>query len=175
MVCFRRSLLLLLVLALVSMGHAQTATTSVRGVVADRTGAVIAGADVVLTEKTVGFTQAHKTNSSGEYSFQQIPPGSYQIKISVENFKEQTTQLQLLVNQPATLNVTLLLGSSETTVEVSAQSTALNATDATIGTPFSQAEIQVIMCFPCSHCKLVFYRLEINRRQRWMRTAAQAR
>ena len=140
--CFRRSLLLLLVLALVSIGHAQTATTSVRGIVTDKTGAVLTGADVVLTEKSVGFTQTHKTNSNGEYSFQQIPPGSYQIKVSVENFREQTTQVQLLVNQPATLNVTLLLGGSETTVEVSAQSTALNATDATIGTPFSQTEIQ---------------------------------
>ena len=138
----RYLLLLLLVLAPMSVGHAQTATTSVRGIVTDKTGAVLTGADIALTEKSIGFTQTHKTNASGEYSFQQIPPGSYQIKVSMENFREQTTQVQLLVNQPATLNVTLLLGSSETTVEVSAQLTALNATDATLGTPFSQTEIQ---------------------------------
>ena len=48
----------------------------------------------------------------------------------------------LLVNQPATLNITLKVGSSTTTVDVVSDRSALNAVGATIGTPFNQTQIQ---------------------------------
>ena len=64
--CSRHFFLVLVVLAPVSISRAQTATTSVRGIVTDKTGAVLTGADAVLTEKSIGVTQAHKTNASGE-------------------------------------------------------------------------------------------------------------
>jgi Carboxypeptidase regulatory-like domain len=139
---FRLCILLSLFLSLVSVGYSQTATTSVRGLVTDASGALIPDVDVTATESSIGFTQTHKTNAKGEYNFQQIPPGSYRIKVVAPGFNEQTTQAQLLVNQPATINVTLTVGSSSTSVDVTAEATALNQTDATIGTPFSQAEIQ---------------------------------
>jgi Carboxypeptidase regulatory-like domain len=140
--CSRFSLFLLSFFSLVSISIAQTATTSLRGIVTDKTGAIISGVDVTITEKSIGFSQMHKTNEKGEYSFQQIPPGSYQIRMTFEGFSEQVIQTQLLVNQPATVNGTLLIGSSATLVDVTAESTGLNATDATIGTPFNQTEIQ---------------------------------
>ena len=135
-------LFLLLLVSLAVISHAQTATTSLRGDVTDSSGALIQAVAVTLTESSIGFTQTHQTNEKGEYSFQQIPPGSYQIKISAPGFNERTEKAQLLVNQPATINITLTVGSSITTVEVISDTTALNATDATIGTPFNQSEIQ---------------------------------
>src|SRR5260370_7448653 len=140
---FRRLLfLLLLLVSLAVTSYAQTATTSLRGDVTDSSGALIQAVAVTLTESSIGFTQTHQTNEKGEYSFQQIPPGSYQIKISAPGFNERTEKAQLLVNQPASINITLTVGSSITTVEVISDTTALNATDATIGTPFNQSEIQ---------------------------------
>ena len=139
---FRLALSLLLVVSLAVTGHAQTATTSLRGVVTDPTGAVMPSVAVTVAETSIGFTQTHQTNEKGEYSFQQIPPGSYQIKISASGFNQGTERAQLLVNQPATINIMLTVGSSSTTVEVISDTTALNATDATIGTPFNQIEIQ---------------------------------
>jgi hypothetical protein len=139
---FRLALSLLLVVSLAVTGHAQTATTSLRGVVTDPTGAVMPTVAVTVAETAIGFTQTHQTNEKGEYSFQQIPPGSYQIKISASGFNQGTERAQLLVNQPATINIMLTVGSSSTTVEVISDTTALNATDATIGTPFNQIEIQ---------------------------------
>ena len=127
-----------------SVCFCQTATTSVRGVVTDKMGAIVRGVDVTVSESSIGFMQTHKTNGQGEYSFQQIPPGAYKIKVSAAGFSDQTTQAQLLVNQPATVNLSLSLGGENTTVEVTADSNALNATDATIGTPFNQAEIQTL-------------------------------
>ncbi|HZZ15892.1 MAG TPA: carboxypeptidase-like regulatory domain-containing protein, partial [Candidatus Sulfotelmatobacter sp.] len=140
--CFPLLVLLILSLAFAASGHAQTATTSVRGNVTDPSGALISGVAVTVAESSIGFTQTHQTNEKGEYSFQQIPPGSYQIKISAPGFSERTEKAQLLVNQPATINITLTVGSSNTTIEVISDTTALNSTDATIGTPFNQIEIQ---------------------------------
>jgi hypothetical protein len=139
---FRLLVLLAFSLSFAATGRAQTATTSVRGEVTDSTGAVISAVAVTVTESSIGFTQTHQTNEKGEYSFQQIPPGSYQIKVSAPGFSERTERAQLLVNQPATINITLTVGTSNTTIEVISDTTALNSTDATIGTPFNQIEIQ---------------------------------
>lgn len=124
--------------------YAQTATTSIRGDVTDATGAVIANVDVTIAEKSIGFTQSHKTDEKGQYSFQQIPPGAYLITIRAEGFNEETQRALLLVNQPATVNFTLKVGASTTTVDVTSDTTVLNAIDATIGTPFNQNQIQTL-------------------------------
>ena len=135
-------LLLLVFVSTPIPGLAQTATTSVRGEVMDSTGALIPGVEITITEKSIGVTQTHRTDDKGEYSFQQIPPGSYEIKVRAPGFNEQTKRAQLLVNQPATINISLTVGSSNTTVEVMSDTSALNAIDATIGTPFNQNTIQ---------------------------------
>jgi len=67
--------LALVLLSLTMIGHAQTATTSIRGDVTDPTGAVVANVDVTINETSIGFTQAHVTDEKGASSFQQIPPG----------------------------------------------------------------------------------------------------
>ena len=138
----RLSLLLLLLAAFATTGRAQTATTSVRGDVTDPTGAVVSNVDVTINDSSIGFVQTHQTDDKGAYSFQQIPPGAYLIKIHAPGFNEQTQKVVLLVNQPATLNITLKVGSSTTTVDVVSDTSALNAVDATIGTPFNQIQIQ---------------------------------
>ena len=133
---------LLLLLPLVPSALAQTATTTLRGVVSDPSGAVMANVDVLLTDPSTGFSQAHKTNAQGEYSYQQLPPGKYQITIVAMGFEKQVTETELLVNQPATVNVSLAVGSDNTTVEVTAQSNTINLTDASLGSAFNTAQVQ---------------------------------
>jgi hypothetical protein len=123
---------------------AQTATTSLRGDVSDSTGALIPNVEVTISEASIGFSQTHKTDENGAYSFQQIPPGTYLIKILAAGFNEQKEKAVLLVNQPATINVTLKVGSSTMMVDVTSDTSALNAIDATIGTPFNQMQIQTL-------------------------------
>lgn len=136
------ALSLLLLPSSLSLGFAQTATTSLRGVVTDSSGAVMSEASVLLTESSIGFSQLHKTNAQGEYSFQQIPPGNYEVKVVAQGFSEQTTRAQLLVNQPATVNVALAVGASNTNVEVTAQTNSINLTDATLGNAFDPSQVQ---------------------------------
>jgi hypothetical protein len=127
-----------------SAAYAQTATTSLRGDVSDSTGALIPNVEVTISEASIGFSQTHKTDEKGAYSFQQIPPGTYLINVLAAGFNEQKEKAVLLVNQPATINITLKVGSSTMMVDVTSDTSALNAIDATIGTPFNQIQIQTL-------------------------------
>jgi hypothetical protein len=139
--CIRYSSILFLLLTFVSFGYSQTATTSLHGVVVDVQGSVIAGVDITLAESSNGFTQTHKTNERGEYSFQQIPPGTYQVKAVFPGFSEQVTKIELLVSTPANLPIKLTVGTSEV-ISVETNLADLNTTDGTLGKAFDRAQVQ---------------------------------
>ena len=83
----------------------QVATTSLRGTLSDVSGALVTGASLTLTRPDTGFTVTMKSNSAGAYIFQQLDPGTYQLTADASGFAAQTVQVQLLVDQPATLNL----------------------------------------------------------------------
>jgi hypothetical protein len=114
------------------------------GTVVDPGGAVTPEADITLTNRDSGFSQTRKANAEGEYNFQQIPPGKYTVTISAAGLAPQVRQVELLVNQTGRLDVTLSLQSANMSVEVNAQTVTINTSDATIGTPFNQAQIQAL-------------------------------
>ena len=143
-VACRSSLFAMVCVCVASVAYPQTATTSLRGDVSDSTGALIPNVEVTISEASIGFSQTHRTDEKGAYSFQQIPPGTYLIKILAAGFNEQKERAVLLVNQPATINITLKVGSSTMMVDVTSDTSALNAIDATIGTPFNQVQIQTL-------------------------------
>ncbi|MBB6143372.1 hypothetical protein HNQ77_001316 [Silvibacterium bohemicum] len=120
----------------------QTAQTSLRGTVHDPSGAVIAGAEIKIAKPDTGFTAVKLTDEHGDYIFEQIPPGVYVVTATAAGFGDQQRRLELLVNQPVTLELKMAITSTNTIVEVSADAAALNTTDATIGTPFNNAQIQ---------------------------------
>ena len=124
-------------------GFAQTGTTSLRGTVADETGAVIVGANVKISNSQTGFERSTTSGSTGEYEFLALPPGLYALTVEKQSFQRYVhTNLELLVNLPATQNVTLHVGSVSQTVEVSAVAVALNTTDASVGNAFSENEVK---------------------------------
>ena len=56
---------------------AQTIDTGILGVVADSTGAVVAGAAVTITQPATGLTRTVVTNSEGYYDVRYLLPGDY--------------------------------------------------------------------------------------------------
>ncbi len=127
----------------VTCAWAQTGTTSLHGVVTDNTGAAIAGAKVILSNPSSGLHRETSAGSTGEYEFVGLPPGRYVLTVEMANFRKyEQTNLQLLVNTPGTSNVKLEIGTTVQTVEVSAQSEALNTTDASLGNAFSEYQIK---------------------------------
>ena len=127
--------------ALCTSALAQTATTSLRGVVQDSSGAVIPGAVITLSNAESGQKITQTANDHGEYQLPQIAPARYTITVTAPGFGTQTKQAELLVNQPATIGFTLGVQST-TEVDVTESAQTLNNTDATLGNAFDNATIQ---------------------------------
>jgi len=132
------------ILSTAVLAFGQNASTSLRGVVKDPSGALVPGARVTLVDKAVGQTLTAVTNSGGLYSFPQIPPSRYTITVSANGFGDQSKTAELLVNQPASIDFTLSVQSSQVTVDVSAAAQTLNTSDATLGDSVGNATIQAL-------------------------------
>jgi hypothetical protein len=122
---------------------AQTGTTSLRGAVTDRTGAAITNAKVTLDNMGQGLKRETSTDRGGEFEFLALPPGTYSLTVELAGFRRfEQKNLQLQVNLPATQNVTLEVGATAETVEVSAQAITLNTTDASLGNAFNENQVK---------------------------------
>jgi hypothetical protein len=135
---------LLCTLSTATLVLGQNATTSLRGVVKDPSGALVAGATITLTDNSTGKTLSSTANTTGLYEFLQIFPSKYTIKVTARGFGEQSKIAELLVNQPATIDFTLTVQSSSVTVDVSAAAQTLNTSDASLGNSADSAEIQAL-------------------------------
>jgi len=138
----RAGFLFLLALSLSCGLLAQTGTTSLHGVVTDKSGGVIAGAQITLVNAALGVSRQTTSGTAGEYAFLSLAPGTYSLTVQQAGFRKFVqSKVQLLVNTPATVNATLEVGEATQTVEVSAQTETLNTTDASLGTAFSQNQV----------------------------------
>src|SRR6266481_6916327 len=126
-----------------NLALAQTGTASLRGTVLDKSGAAVAGATVTLSNSEQGFERTVSSSETGAYEFVGLTPGIYSLTVEKENFQKfELNKIQLLVNTPATQTVTLQVGSTAQTVEVSAVAETLNTTDASIGSAFNENQIK---------------------------------
>jgi len=119
------------------------ATTSVRGTVVDPSGKAVAGAGVVLANSESKTERTTITGEQGEYQFLFVPPGKYTLTVTAAGFRRyQQTDLQLLVNTPATANVQLSIGGTSETVTVTSEAPAINLVDASIGNSFDETQVR---------------------------------
>ena len=111
------------------------ATGTVSGQVTDPQGAVIAGAEVKMTDLSTNVSQRKVSNEAGRYIFVDVPPGSYNVDISRPGFATFHISAQKVdVGQVLTINARMEVGATTTTIEVSAAAGAeLQVTNATVG------------------------------------------
>ena len=114
---------------------AQVATSgTVTGTVVDKTGAVVPGATVTLTDTATKATRTAVTNGSGLYNVTNLDPGTYDITVAKAGFRNYKVGAQpVKIGLPTTVNATLEVGSASQTVEVAATGVELQTTNATIG------------------------------------------
>jgi len=125
-----------------SLAWSQVATTSVKGTVYDSKGAVVTEATVTLQNPSTGFSRSTKTNGQGGYEFVQIPPATYTISATSAGFgTAKVTNVQLLVDTPATQNFNLNVAAAAEVVEVQGQTELVNTQDASIGNAFESKQL----------------------------------
>lgn len=138
----RAMLLVPVILGLTHFADAQ-GTTSLRGAIKDPSDAAVADANVTLVQKDRGIVRTAVSGKDGQYTFAQIPPGAYSIKIESPGFSvEESNNVQLLVDTPATLDFHLKLATTASTVDVVDSATELNTVNATLGNTFQEAQVQ---------------------------------
>ena len=140
----------LIFLTLVTLGceaflQAQNATSTgiISGQVTDPSGAVIAGAAIVLTNTSNGYKQVSQSNGDGLFSFPAVPTGTYALAASASGFRGvQVTDVNASVGQTTAVNVKMEVGDVSQQVEVTASTEVLDTTDSSISSVVGDTIVQ---------------------------------
>lgn len=135
------------VLATANIALAQGTTSRISGTVSDASGAAVAGATVTLTNQGTRVALTTTTNNSGQYAFDLIQAGDYEVSVERAGFKRfVSTGNAVFVNQPASLNVTLEVG--EIAEVVTVESTVEQVQTTTSGNVGSIIETRTLESLP---------------------------
>jgi hypothetical protein len=130
------------VLGITGRASAQNTTGSITGRLMDESGAVVAGANVTVTEIGTGATRTLMTNSAGDYTATLLKPGIYSVSAAMTGFKtEVRTGIVVQVDQTVRTDFTLTIGSTTERVEVTANALALDTDSATIGQVIDRKQV----------------------------------
>jgi len=100
-------------------------TGYISGTVIDKSGAAIAGADVVLTNTAGSLTRVTTTNGDGAYVIPGLQGDTYNLSISAKGFQRYTAQkIKLDVAEKARVDVTLTVGAMSEEITVTGESVA---------------------------------------------------
>jgi hypothetical protein len=128
----------LTMMAGVPLAMGQSVNGSITGGVTDPSGAVVAGAHVVAHALDTGTDSSTTTNATGIYNIDFLPIGRYQVSVQAAGFNTETLPaFSLEARQTVQFNIKLSVGSSSTTVDVSAAAPILNTTDPTLDSTFT--------------------------------------
>ena len=123
--------------------HAQF-RASLRGTVADPSGAVIPGATVTLVNKETNETKTSISDGAGIYTFNALAAGHFRISTAKQGFKKQEiAEVVLIPDQPNALDLKMEIGDAQETVTVDGSTAPLLDTDtATLSATINSNEIQ---------------------------------
>jgi hypothetical protein len=111
------------------------ATGALEGVVTDTTGAAIEGAEVqIIDQRTEGLARKVSTNADGAFIVTLLPPGTYSVVVNKSGFAEaKSTNIEVAVTETVRVTIPLKPGSVSEKVEISAQVTSVETSNATTG------------------------------------------
>lgn len=120
----------------------QGTSGSLTGQVVDATGAVVAGADVTLTNLGTNYVQEQKTDGTGLYLIKPVEPGKYSLAISAPGFQKYVQSgIVMAPNEYATQNVSLKVGATDQTVSVTADTELVNTTSPELSMTINQQSV----------------------------------
>src|SRR3989441_2741291 len=112
---------------------AQIGNASLGGTVMDPSGGVIADAELALTSQATGFEAKAVSNERGEYTFRNLTPGTYDLKVTKTGFQNYVQKdIVLTINQFGRADATLKVGATSETVTVEGENTLINYDNGTL-------------------------------------------
>jgi len=120
-----------------------TATASLQGTVEDKTGAVMSQAEVTITNKDTGVARSTKTNSAGEYRFDVLPVGIYNIRVTAHGFSvAEAKDVEILIGRTSTQNFSMAPGAVSETVEVVGSAPLVDQTKTDVSANITPEQVQ---------------------------------
>ncbi|MPY88211.1 MAG: hypothetical protein GEU99_09830 [Luteitalea sp.] len=112
------------------------------GSVIDSSGAPVPGATVTATNRQTGLVLEAVSNEAGTYRITNIQPGTYDVRLSLQGFKEFVrTGVPVTANSISRVDVTLEVGQLEETVTVASDAALLQTDTADVHTELKSKEI----------------------------------
>jgi hypothetical protein len=111
---------------------------SVVGVVKDESGGVVAGAKVEVANPVSGFKRELVTDSDGNFRLTNVPFNPYHMNVIMAGFEQYSQDVDVRSTVPTTLQITLKVGKSATSITVEAGGGDLVETESTFHTDVDQ-------------------------------------
>lgn len=124
--------------------NAQSNTGTILGTVSDQSGAVIPGAEVVITNLGTGQQRSITTNASGSFTVPNLQVGHYSVAVTSAGFAQfKIADIEIQVAQQASINPVMRLASTGAEVTVIANEVPLlNQTSASVGQVIDTTTVQ---------------------------------
>ena len=121
---------------------------SLEGTVTDKSGAVVAGANVTVTNQATGVSRNTVTSDAGFYRIPALTPGAYRVDVEAASFKKETTaDVQVSAEATRGLNIVLTPGGAQETVTVAAGATTIETENASVGGSIAAQQIEELPSF----------------------------
>ncbi|HVN81936.1 MAG TPA: carboxypeptidase-like regulatory domain-containing protein, partial [Terriglobia bacterium] len=124
-----------MLMAIVGSCFAQSpATGTLKGIVTDSTNARIADVEVTILDSATGFTKTVKTDSSGQWTINEVPSGTYYVTLNREGFAQAALEgIVVPVTTSEPLMTTLEVAGIKSTADVFADAEQLHLETAEVG------------------------------------------
>ena len=137
-----RSILAALILCLFSTALSAQSAGTARGTVLDPSANSVAHAQVRIISEATGATRTFTTESTGEFVFPQLLPGRYRIDVEAAGFTHLVrTGIVLTTGTTSDIDLKLSVGSSEQTVDVTADAPLLQIASSDIQTSIPRSSV----------------------------------
>src|SRR5271155_708893 len=118
-------------------------TAAILGQVTDSSNAALPGATVTVTNHDTGLKRSAQTDGEGRFNFPQLLPGTYVVHATAQGFEPQKIENVFAgLGQKQTLNLTLRVAESKQTVEVNAEASILNPSNANTSTTLNAPALE---------------------------------
>ena len=125
-----------------AVGFGQLNTSTMDGVISDPQGALVAKAQIVVTNTLTGQTFQTLTDDHGHWAIPALSTATYSVSATAPGFKKATkSDVKMDAGIPATVNLTLEVGAVSETVQVTGGAEVIQAASATVSTDLTGRQV----------------------------------
>jgi outer membrane receptor protein involved in Fe transport len=150
------TLALLLSLPAARAAAGQAVRGAVLGTIADKTGGVLPGVTVTVTNTETGVAQNTTSDEQGRYSVSDLLPGTYTVESSLSGFQKVLRQgIRVVVGAQVVVDFSLGPSSVSETITVSAAAPVVDTVSSALGTVVEQKQMAELPLIDRSYSRLI--------------------